>query len=106
MLPRCNPAIGMKRTANERRRTIRRDVRARVRLYTDKTGEYENAHLTNINQSGMYVMTRRKLAVGEKIQVAVPSETDDDPLTIKAEVIRKGIHRSWGLFSYACRIID
>lgn len=90
---------------SERRRTLRRQLRIRVRLYNDDTGEYENAHLENINYTGMYLITRRKLAMHQGVEVLIPSETHEDPLIIKAKVIRQGNHRSWGLFSYACSII-
>lgn len=95
----------MKQIATERRKTLRRDVRTRVRLLNDRTGEYENAHLSNINYTGLYLMTRRKLQLEQEVEIAVPSESDADSLTIKAIVIRVGHHRSWGLFSYACRIV-
>lgn len=95
----------MDKMASERRRTLRRQLRVRVRLYNDETGEYENAHLENINYTGMYLITRRKLTMNQEVEVAIPSETHEDPLKIKATVIRLGNHRSWGLFSYACSII-
>ena len=95
----------MDKMTSERRRTLRRQLRIRVRLYNDETGEYENAHLENINYTGMYLITRRKLAINQGVEVLIPSETHEDPLTIKAKVIRQGNHRSWGLFSYACSII-
>lgn len=95
----------MKQIASERRRTLRRDVKTRVRLYNDQTGEYENAHLSNINYNGLYLMTRRKLRMAQEIEIAVPSESDADCIKIKAKVMRVGRHRSWGLFSYACHIL-
>ena len=95
----------MDKMTSERRRTLRRQLQIRVRLYNNETGKYENAHLENINYTGMYLITRRKLAMNQKVEVAIPGETHEDPLTIKAKVIRQGNHRSWGLFSYACSII-
>lgn len=95
----------MDKMASERRRTLRRQLRTRVRLYNDETGNYENAHLENINYTGMYLITRRKLAMSQEVEIAIPSENHEDPLKIRAKVIRLGNHRSWGLFSYACRII-
>lgn len=95
----------MDKIVTERRRTLRRNLRTRVRLFNEETNSYENAHLDNINYTGMYLMTRRKLAVAQDVEIAVPSEEDENPIRIKARVIRQGRHRSWGLFSYACRIL-
>lgn len=77
----------------------------RVRLYNARTDRYENASLENISYSGLYLMTRRKLKLNQDVEIAVPSESDDERLVIQARVVRKGNHRSWGLFSYACRIL-
>ena len=95
----------MDRIVTERRRTLRRNLRTRVRLFNKETNRYENAHLQNISYTGMYLMTRRKLALQQVVEIAVPSEADENPIRIKARVIRRGKHRSWGLFSYACRIL-
>ena len=89
----------------ERRKTRRHDLRTRVRLYNDETGRFENAHLENINYSGLYIMTRRKLNINDTVRISVPSEPDESPIKIKAKVIRLGNHRAWGLFSYACQIL-
>ncbi len=91
----------------ERRETIRCELRTRVYLYSEPQGdEYENAHLENINYTGLYLMTRRKLKMDQEIEIAMPPEAaDTEPLKIKARVMRLGNHRSWGLFSYACLIL-
>ena len=88
----------------DRRKTLRHELRTRVQLYNDATGRYENAHLENINYSGLYIMTRCKLNIDDTVKIAIPSEPDEDPIKIEARVIRLGKHRGWGLFSYACRI--
>lgn len=95
----------MDKIVTERRKTLRRNLRTRVRLFNEQTNNYENAHLENINYSGIYLMTRRRLALKQDVEIAVPSEVDADSIRIKARVIRRGRHRSWGLFSYACRIL-
>lgn len=95
----------MDKLVSERRQNHRRKVRARVRLFNDRTSEYENAHLENVSYSGMYLITRRKLNLNQTLEIAVPSDTEGDTLHIKAKVVREGSHRSWGLFSYACRIL-
>lgn len=97
--------MAIDKIVTERRRTLRRNLRTRVRLFNEETKRYENAHLENINYTGMYLMTRRKLTIQQSVEIAVPSETDKNPITIKAKVIRQGRHRSWGLFSYACQIL-
>ena len=90
----------------ERRETVRCELRTRVHLYVKETDKYENAHLDNINYTGLYLMTRRKLHMDQEIEIAIPPETpDEEPLKIKARVTRFGKHRSWGLFSYACLIL-
>lgn len=95
----------MKKTKNERRQTLRRDIRTRVRLRSRRAGSYENAHLVNLGRGGLYLMTRSKLKMGEQVDIAVPSETDDDHIKIKVKVMRQGDHRWWGLFSYGCRLL-
>ena len=90
----------------ERRQTLRCELRTRVYLYLDDTECYENAHLENINYTGIYLMTRQKLVIDQEVEIAMPPDnTMDEPLKIKAKVMRYGKHRSWGLFSYACRIL-
>ena len=90
----------------ERRETVRCELRTRVYLYGERNNEYENAHLENINYTGLYLMTRRKLKMDQEIEIAMPPEApDEEPLRIKARVMRYGKHRSWGLFSYACLIL-
>lgn len=90
----------------ERRETVRCDLRSRVYLYIQESGKYENAHLENINYTGLYLMTRRKLKMNQEIEIAMPPEShEEEPLKIKAKVTRFGTHRSWGLFSYACLIL-
>lgn len=90
----------------ERRETVRCGLRTRVHLYIEETGGYENAHLENINYTGLYLMTRRQLTMNQEIEIAMPPETpEEEPLKIKAQVMRVGNHRSWGLFSYACLIL-
>ena len=90
----------------ERRETVRCELRTRVHLYIEETDEYENAHLENINYTGLYLMTRRKLKMDQEIEIAMPpEEPGEEPLKIKAKVMRLGKHRSWGLFSYACLIL-
>lgn len=97
--------MSMDKIVTERRKTLRRNLRTRVRLFNEQTNNYENAHLENINYSGIYLITRRRLALKQDVEIAVPSEVDTDSIRIKARVIRRGRHRSWGLFSYACRIL-
>ncbi len=96
----------MQKPDNDRRETARRDIRTRVRLRIDQTANYENAHLVNLGRLGLYLMARRKLKLGQEIEIVAPSETDEDHIRIKAEVIREGHHRWWGLFSYGCRILS
>ena len=95
----------MGKNNGERRKTRRHNLRTRVRLYNDETGRFENAHLENINYSGLYIMTRRKLNINDTVRISVPSEPDENPIKIRAKVIRLGNHRTWGLFSYACQIL-
>lgn len=95
----------MEKPHNDRRQTARRDIRTRVRLRIDQTNSFENAHLVNLGRLGLYLMARRKLEVGQEIEIVAPSEVDADHVKIKAEVIRQGHHRWWGLFSYGCRIL-
>ena len=95
----------MGKDGDDRRKTLRHELRTRVHLYNHETGRYENAHLENINYSGLYIMTRRKLNIDDTVKIAIPSEPDEDPIKIEAKVIRLGEHRAWGLFSYACRIL-
>ena len=95
----------MGKNKGERRKTRRHNLRTRVRLYNDETGRFEDAHLENINYSGLYIMTRRKLSISDTVRISVPSEPDENPIKIKAKVIRLGHHRAWGLFSYACQIL-
>lgn len=98
--------IAMDKIMSERRQTLRCELRTRVHLYIDETDDYENAHLENINYTGIYLMTRRKLAMNQEVEIAMPPDnTMDEPLKIKAKVMRYGKHRAWGLFSYACRIL-
>ena len=66
----------MGKGGSERRKTRRHDLRTRVRLYNDETGHYENAHLENINYSGLYIMTRQKLNIDDTVKISVPSKTD------------------------------
>lgn len=96
----------MDKLVSERRQAPRRNLRVRVRLYDARADAYQNAHLENISATGMYLITRRKLRINQILDIAVPSETHENPVLIKAKVVRKGNHRSWGLFSYACRITD
>jgi len=96
----------MQKPANERRHTIRRDIRTRVRLRNGDTNSYENAHLLNLGRWGLYLMARRKLNIGQEIEIVAPSEVDEDRIKIQAQVIRQGHHRWWGLFSYGCRILS
>jgi len=93
-------------TKNERRRAVRQNIRSRVRLRAHQAGNFENAHLVDFGQDGLYVMTRFKLNIGQEVEIAVPSEADEDHVKITAKVIRKGTHRSWGLFSYGCRLLS
>ncbi len=96
----------MQKTKNERRQAPRHDVRTRVGLRLKDHRAFEYAHLMNLGRDGLYIMARRKLSVGARIEIRigadVPGEQD---IHIQAEVIRVGNHRSWGLFSYACRVI-
>lgn len=95
----------MGKIAYERRTAVRHELRTRVRLYNEHTQSYEDAHLKDINASGMYLITRRKLSMDQIVEVVVPCEPDEDTIKLKGQVIRLGRHRSWGMFSYACRIL-
>jgi len=75
-------------------------------MRSDQTGDYENAYLVNLDKGGMYIMSRRKLSIGQELVIAVPSEKDDDHVEMNVKVIRYGNHRSWGLFSYGCRLLQ
>lgn len=95
----------MDKGISERRRTLRHDLRIRVQLYNNETKRYEKALLQDINHTGLYLITRRRLTLNQEIDIAVPTETDEDVIKIKAKVVRIGNHRSWGVFSYGCRIL-
>ncbi len=95
----------MQKLNNDRRRTIRREIRTRVRLRVGDTNAYENAHLVNLGRLGMYLMTRTRLRLGQEIEIVTPCEFDEDQIKIRARVVRQGNHRWWGLFSYGCRIL-
>ena len=95
----------MDRIARERRKNIRHELKTRVRLFNEDTGVYEDAHLKDINSSGMYLITRRRLSMHQAVEIIVPCEPEEDTVKLKGRVIRVGKHRSWGMFSYACRIL-
>gem|GEM_PF-3152175 len=90
----------------ERRRTFRHDLRLRVHLYGGDRSGYQYAHLENINHTGVYLITRRRLNMNEKVEMAIPAEPEQEAIKIRVKVIRFGNHRSWGLFSYGCHIIQ
>ena len=95
----------MSKNISERRRTVRHDLRMPVRLRQDKTKGYQKALLHNINHVGLYLITRHRLIIDQSIEIAVPTEPDEEMVKIRAKVTRIGNHRSWGVFSYACRIL-
>ncbi|MDH3640395.1 MAG: PilZ domain-containing protein [Gammaproteobacteria bacterium] len=95
----------MEKTKNDRRGALRHDVRTRIGLRLKGRGAYENAHLMNLGRDGLYIMARRKMSVGARIEIRIPAESPaEDDIHIQAEVIRVGNHRYWGLFSYGCRV--
>ena len=97
----------MEKTKNERRRALRHDVRTRIGLRLKGRGTYENAHLMNLGRDGLYVIARRKMAVGARIEIRIRADSPaEDDIHIQAEVIRVGTHRYWGLFSYSCRVTE
>lgn len=95
----------MDKVTHERRRTFRHDLRVRVHLYDEDKSSYQNAHLENINHTGIYLMTRCRLAINQKVEIEIPADSDGDGITIRARVMRLGRHRWWGLFSYGCHIL-
>jgi len=96
----------VEKTKNERRRATRHDVRTRVSVRLKDRGAYEHAHLMNLGRDGLYIIARRKMSVGTRIEIRIATEiAGEEDIHIQAEVIRVGSHRSWGLFSYACRVI-
>ena len=97
--------VNMKKNISERRRTVRHDLRMPVGLRQDETKGYQKALLHNINHVGLYLITRHRLTINQSIEIAVPTEPDEDMVKIRAKVIRIGNHRSWGVFSYGCRIL-
>jgi len=95
----------MNKVMYERRRTFRYELRTRVQLCNDEKNSYQNAHLENLNYTGMYLITRSKLAINQKIEIAIPGDPEEETIKIRAKVVRLGNHRSWGLFSYGCHIL-
>ena len=106
--PILRPAVKKRQQRNkqERRRTLRHELRIRVQLWNSERKCFQNAHLDNINHTGIYLMTRYQLALNQNLEIAIPTEAEGDPIKIKARVTRLGNHRSWGLFSYGCRILQ
>ena len=97
--------MNMDKHISERRRTCRYALRLRVHLYDDKTSKQQVVLLHDINFGGLYLIARLKLAINQHIEIVVPSEPDEEVRKLKAKVIRFGQHRSWGVFSYGCRIL-
>ena len=95
----------MDATTNERRKNTRHELRTRVQLFNERTKKYEDAYLKNINSSGMYIITRRNLRIDQIIEIVVPCKPEEDTIKLRGQVMRIGHHRSWGIFSYACRIV-
>ncbi len=91
--------------ARERRKNVRHELKTRVRLFNENTGAHEDACLENINSSGMYLITRCRLLMHQAIEIIVPCNPGEDTIKLRGRVIRIGSHRSWGVFSYACRIL-
>ena len=69
-------------------------------------GISQPAHLHDINETGIYLITRVRLAVNERIEIEVPSRRRKDVIRMTVKVIRPGRHRCWGLFSYGCRLLE
>lgn len=95
----------MDKGISERRRTFRHDLRIHVLLCSDATRGYQKALLQNINHGGLYLITRYSLNINQKIEITIPTEPGEDMIKLRAKVIRIGDHRSWGVFSYGCRIL-
>ena len=95
----------MDKRISERRRTPRHDLSILLHLCDDKVKKQQNALLQNINHDGLYLITRHRLAMNQRIEIVVPTEPDVNTVKIKAKVTRIGNHRSWGEFSYGCRIL-
>lgn len=90
--------------AHNRREAVRHEVRIRIQLFNEDIGNYEKAHLRDLSVSGMYLITRRKLSLLQVVKVMVPCEPEEEIIKLEGLVIRIGHHRSWGMFSYGCRI--
>ena len=43
--------------------------------------------------------------LNEKVELEIPAILKKDVIRINAKIVRPGKHRSWGLFSYGCRIL-
>ena len=95
----------MSKSISECRRTARHDLRIPVRLRQGETKGYQKALLHNINHVGFYVITSHRLTIDQSIEIVVPTELDEEMVKIRVKVIRIGSHRSWGVFSYGCRIL-
>lgn len=91
--------------ALDRRKSVRREIRTRVHLFNEDTANYEEAHLRDMSVSGIYLITRRKLSLNQRVRVAVPCEPGEETIKLTGQVVRVGHHRSWGMFSYGCSIV-
>lgn len=90
--------------ACDRRKAVRREVNTKVQLFNEDIASYENAHLRDLSSCGMYLITRCKLLMNQSVRILVPCEPDERTIKLNGRVIRIGHHRSWGLFSYGCRL--
>ncbi len=73
----------------EKRNFIRMRVDANVSFTTAESQEKHNGRCRNLSGTGMLLETNKKLRVGNKINITLPSERSELPnLEATAEVIR------------------
>lgn len=89
---------------NDKRSNSRLTVRDDVTLVVLGKAEQEHCVLENISQGGAKFYTTRKLSIGNRVELRVPSPENEPEIIIQAKILRLDPGDYSRPYSYGCVI--